>query len=175
MRLTHSAQVGPRWAPCWPHESCYQGRMSTVHHDMPHFLPAHSTCLTDGDPDSKVHGANMGPTWVLPAPDGPHVGPMNFAIMVECLQYIMANFTSFMHSALVLMMRTLIVRFMGPIWDPPGADRTRWAPSWPNAPCYQGRMPSVHHSKPYFLPVLITCLTDGEATRLAAITDQLQM
>ena len=33
-------------------------------------------------PDSKVHGANMGPTWVLLAPDGPHVGPMNFAIRV---------------------------------------------------------------------------------------------
>ena len=30
--------------------------------------------------DSKVHGANMGPIWVLSAPDGPHVGPMNFAI-----------------------------------------------------------------------------------------------
>ena len=33
-------------------------------------------------PDSKVHGANMGPTWVLSAPDGPHVGPMNLAIGV---------------------------------------------------------------------------------------------
>ena len=32
------------------------------------------------DPDSKLHGANMGPTWVLLAPDGPHVGPMNLAI-----------------------------------------------------------------------------------------------
>ena len=31
-------------------------------------------------PDSKVHGANMGPTWVLSAPVGPHVGPMNLAI-----------------------------------------------------------------------------------------------
>ena len=31
-------------------------------------------------PDSKVHWANMGPTWVLSAPDGPHVGPMNLAI-----------------------------------------------------------------------------------------------
>ena len=31
-------------------------------------------------PESKVHGANMGPTWVLSAPDGPHVGPMNLAI-----------------------------------------------------------------------------------------------
>ena len=33
-------------------------------------------------PDSKVHGANMGPTLVLSALDGPHVGPMNFAIWV---------------------------------------------------------------------------------------------
>ena len=31
-------------------------------------------------PDSKVHGTNMGPTWVLSAPVGPHVGPMNLAI-----------------------------------------------------------------------------------------------
>ena len=31
-------------------------------------------------PDSKVCGANMGPTWVLSAPGGPHVGPMNLAI-----------------------------------------------------------------------------------------------
>ena len=34
-------------------------------------------------PDSKVHGANMGLTWVLSAPDGPHVGPMNFDIWVQ--------------------------------------------------------------------------------------------
>ena len=33
-------------------------------------------------PDSKVHGANMGPTWDLSAPDGPHVGPMNLATRV---------------------------------------------------------------------------------------------
>ena len=31
-------------------------------------------------PDGKVHGANMEPTWVLLAPDGPHAGPMNLAI-----------------------------------------------------------------------------------------------
>ena len=35
-------------------------------------------------PDSKVHGANMGPTWVLSAPDGPYVGPMDLAIWVLC-------------------------------------------------------------------------------------------
>ena len=31
-------------------------------------------------PDNKVWGANIGPTWVLSAPDGPHIGPMNLAI-----------------------------------------------------------------------------------------------
>ena len=43
-------------------------------------------------PDSKVYGANTGPTWVLLAPDGPHVGPMNLAIRVLILhnQYQMS-------------------------------------------------------------------------------------
>ena len=31
-------------------------------------------------PDSNVHGANMGPTWLLSSPGGPHVDPMNLAI-----------------------------------------------------------------------------------------------
>ena len=31
-------------------------------------------------PDSKVHGANMGPIWGRQDPGGPHVGPMNFTI-----------------------------------------------------------------------------------------------
>ena len=31
-------------------------------------------------PDSKFHGANMGPIWGQQDPDGPHVGHMNFAI-----------------------------------------------------------------------------------------------
>ena len=31
-------------------------------------------------PDSKVHGANMGPIWGRQDPRGPRVGPMNFAI-----------------------------------------------------------------------------------------------
>ena len=40
------------------------------------FAVAHS----DTTPDSKVHGANMGPIWGRQDPGGPHVGPMNFAI-----------------------------------------------------------------------------------------------
>ena len=31
-------------------------------------------------PDSKVHGANMGPTWGRQDPDGSHIGPMNHGI-----------------------------------------------------------------------------------------------
>ena len=33
-----------------------------------------------GIPDSKVHGANMGPIWGRQDPGGPHVGPMIFSI-----------------------------------------------------------------------------------------------
>ena len=32
------------------------------------------------NPDSKVHGANMGPIWGRQDPSGPHIGPMDFAI-----------------------------------------------------------------------------------------------
>ena len=38
-------------------------------------------------PDSKVHGANMGPIWGRQDP-GPHVGPMNFAIWVGSEKHI---------------------------------------------------------------------------------------
>ena len=41
------------------------------------YADCHITC-----PDSKVHGANMGPIWGRQDPGGPHVGPMNFAIWV---------------------------------------------------------------------------------------------
>ena len=34
----------------------------------------------DNNPDSKVHGANMGPIWGRQDPGGPHVGPMNLVI-----------------------------------------------------------------------------------------------
>ena len=32
------------------------------------------------NPDSKVHGANMGPIWGRQDQGGPHIGPMKFAI-----------------------------------------------------------------------------------------------
>ena len=36
--------------------------------------------LTDNDPESMVHGANMGPIWDRQDPGGPHVGPMDLVI-----------------------------------------------------------------------------------------------
>ena len=36
-------------------------------------------------PDNKVHGVNMGPIWVLSAPDGPHVCFKNLAIKLGTL------------------------------------------------------------------------------------------
>ena len=44
-------------------------------------------------PDSKVNWANMGPTWVLSAPDGPHVGPMNLVIRDVCCGLLLIKFT----------------------------------------------------------------------------------
>ena len=36
-------------------------------------------------PNSKVHGAHMGPTWGQQDPGGPHVGHVNLAIWVTYL------------------------------------------------------------------------------------------
>ena len=51
-------------------------------------------------PDSKVHGANTGPTWVLSAPDGPHVGPMNLAIRDN--EFYVSQFTVWIKIATTL-------------------------------------------------------------------------
>ena len=45
-------------------------------------------CLVPNHPDSKVHGANMGPTWVLSAPDRSHVGPMSLAVRAVPNKYL---------------------------------------------------------------------------------------
>ena len=44
-------------------------------------------------PDSKVHGANMGPIWGQQEPGRLHVGPMNFAIWD--INHYLASFTLF--------------------------------------------------------------------------------
>ena len=88
--------------------------------------------IITSNPDSKVHGANMGPTWVLSAPDGPQVGPTNLAIReylskgwwqaamfyLPCLVTRQAYPDSKVHGA-----------NMGPIWgrqDPGGPILAPW-------------------------------------------------
>ena len=59
--------------------------------DWKHFCSLKAARLLRLKPDSKVHGANIGPTWVLSAPDGLHVGPMNLAIRGDTWQVTMSE------------------------------------------------------------------------------------
>ena len=61
----------------------FQGRMSVAFFYGCPIIKLHTLFQCNDFSDSKVHGANMGPTWVLSAPDGPHVGPMSLAIRVD--------------------------------------------------------------------------------------------
>ena len=58
--------------------------------------------------DSKVHGANMGPTWVLSAPGGSHVGPMNLAIWDANQGHIKHGTDVFIMKTSVYQLNTLI-------------------------------------------------------------------
>ena len=55
---------------------------TSIRNNFTQFFAAWSTVISYSMyyPDNKFHGANMGPTWALSAPDGPRVGPMNLAI-----------------------------------------------------------------------------------------------
>ena len=45
------------------------------------------------NPDSQVHGANMGPIWGRQDPGGPHVSPMNFAIWETITEITTSTYT----------------------------------------------------------------------------------
>ena len=72
---------------CLYHKPWAQNQCTTINvfFKINAYFPRVTGCIIHHYPDSKVHGANMGPTWVLSAPDGPHVGPMNLAIRVRVL------------------------------------------------------------------------------------------
>ena len=59
---------------------------------------SHLSCIVNIIPYNNVHGANMGPIWVLSAPDGPHVGPMNLVIR-DGLWYAGDNGNQSIHSS----------------------------------------------------------------------------
>ena len=50
---------------------------------------------SEAHPDTKAHGANMGPIWGRQNPGGPHVGPMNFAIWDRYRPYVTCKQTSY--------------------------------------------------------------------------------
>ena len=61
------------------------GKLSSDVHPPVHLFAGRHYC-----PDSKVHGANMGPIWGRQDSGGPHIGPMNFAIWVSRkIQYLL--------------------------------------------------------------------------------------
>ena len=69
---------------------CVIEELSFINHNNGHVIAKYSMwwyyCLSSVNnnySDGKVHGASMGPPWVLSAPGGPHVGPINIAIRVH--------------------------------------------------------------------------------------------
>ena len=71
--------VGPMPCHCEVHADLCQ-QWVRLWHDLPSQNIYLLKMFSRNTPDSKVYWANMGPTWVLSAPGGPHVGPMNLAI-----------------------------------------------------------------------------------------------
>ena len=62
---------------CW----IYGNFLHVSEHSWVLFQQASYCTVSCMHPDSKDHGANMRPTWVLSAPGGPHIGPMSLVIM----------------------------------------------------------------------------------------------
>ena len=81
--------------------------------------------------DSKVNGANKGPTWVLSAPDGSHVVPMDLAIRVHSLTPLRPPRVD-----------TIDIALIASSWGQHGAHLgptgPRWDPRWPHELCYLG-------------------------------------
>ena len=97
------------WQPLYLQVPCHH--MALIHWQLlchhhtiinSNMFSLHIYDLNSTFPDSKVHGANMGPTWVLSAPDGPQIVPMNIAIRViyQTTSFILANKLLLDHSAL---------------------------------------------------------------------------
>ena len=61
-------------------------------------------------PNIKVHEANMGPTWVMSAPDGPHVVPINLAIRVLLIKLLHASTAITIYNKLHQLQESAIVR-----------------------------------------------------------------
>ena len=66
------------------------------------------------NPDSKVHGANLGPIWGRQDPDGPHVSPMNFAIWEGTSEaWACTTASNLCSNGLIVILRTLTKTIVG--------------------------------------------------------------
>ena len=57
----------------------------------PQYVEGETRICSINIPDSKVHVANMEPTWVLSAPGRPHVGPINLAIRDAAIKHTLSQ------------------------------------------------------------------------------------
>ena len=64
-------------------------------------------------PESKVHGANTGPTWVLSAPGGSYVDPMNLAIWDNKGKRVYHITFSFRHIDIYFIIHIILSRCCG--------------------------------------------------------------
>ena len=72
---------------CWVGYSYCDMSVNRINFDLPSSL----FLITVRSPDSKVHGANMGPTWDRQDSGGSHVGPMDLAIWDTSLHFILVK------------------------------------------------------------------------------------
>ena len=63
-------------------------------------------CIWETVPDSKVHGANMGPIWGRQDPGGSRVGPMNLAIWGVIKFRVVSRRISFLWSVIWISIQT---------------------------------------------------------------------
>ena len=78
--------------------------LSSLHHvficHRKQLLGKNITCIML-IPDSKVHGATMGPIWGRQDPGGPHAGPMRFAIWDDSCFVFYHEFVQLMYTHII--------------------------------------------------------------------------
>ena len=95
-RLTYASWDG-RWPAIDIVTPCYITVVSWIIRALLFLDQNLVPCHWHAAPDSKVHGANMGPIWGRQDPGVPHVGHMNFVIWVH--YYITVYPTGIWHHA----------------------------------------------------------------------------
>ena len=71
------------WRHDWHSSLALLSHSAAVRSPVANYHLTRLTGYTGTIPDSKVYGANMGPTWGRQDPGGAHVGPMKLAIWEE--------------------------------------------------------------------------------------------